>query len=171
MNKLSLNEVEPRDQTYRFIRDDPDGADAKVFVEHLWEFFCRYTGDCNFNSAIASFFHAKFWEMYLAFGLHMQGAKLQPTSSAGPDLLLSGLPHSVWAEATVPLTGDGPDQVPEMHLGPTQKIPSEALILRYRTAIDTKLRTGTKSILPMLKRPRQGFRWRSVSRSTRPEDE
>ena len=54
MNKLSLNEVEPRDQTYRFIRDDPDGADAKVFVEHLWEFFCRYTGDCNFNSAIAS---------------------------------------------------------------------------------------------------------------------
>jgi hypothetical protein len=109
--------------------------------------------------------------MYLAFGLHMQGAKLQPTSSAGPDLLLSGLPHSVWVEATVPLKGDGPNQVPEMHLGPTQKIPSEALILRYRTAIDTKLRTGTRSILPMLKRPRQGFRWRSVSRSTGPEDE
>ena len=107
MNKLSLNEVEPRDQTYRFIRDDPDGADAKVFVEHLWEFFCRYTGDCNFNSAIASSFHAKFWEMYLTFGLHMQGATLQPTSSAGPDLLLSGLPHSVWVEATVPLKGDG----------------------------------------------------------------
>ena len=42
---MFLNEIEPRDQTYRFTRDDPDGADAKVFVEHLWEFFCRYRGN------------------------------------------------------------------------------------------------------------------------------
>jgi hypothetical protein len=32
MNGLFLDEIEPRDQTYCFIRDHPDGAEAKVFV-------------------------------------------------------------------------------------------------------------------------------------------
>jgi hypothetical protein len=140
MNKLFLNEIEPLDETYRSIRDDLEEAETKVFVEHLWEFFCRYTGDrkLQFKSDIAKSFHAKFWEMYLAYGLHMQGAMLQPTSSTGPDLLLSGLPHPVWVEATAPLKGDGPDQVPEMCLRTLQEIPSEALILRYRNRIDEK---------------------------------
>lgn len=105
MNRVFLDEIEPRDQTYRFIRDHPDGVEAKAFVEHLWAFFSRYA-DPNFSSTIADTFSAKFWEMYLAFGLVMQGAKLQPISSGGqgrgnrigPDLLLSGLPHPVWVE-------------------------------------------------------------------------
>lgn len=39
MNRLFLDEIEPRDQTYCFIRDHPDGAEAKVFVERLWSFY------------------------------------------------------------------------------------------------------------------------------------
>jgi hypothetical protein len=138
MNTLFLNKIEPRDETYRSIRDDPDAADAKVFVEHLWEFFCRYTRDRNFESDIARHFDAKFWEMYLAYGLHMQWATLQPTSPMGPDIMLSGLTHPVWVEATAALKGDGPDQVPEMQLYTLQEVPSEALILRYRNRIDEK---------------------------------
>jgi hypothetical protein len=48
--------------------------------------------------------------------------------------------YPVWIEATAPLKGNGPDQVPAMRPGGIQQIPTEALILRYRTAIDTKFR-------------------------------
>lgn len=39
VNRVFLDEIEPRDQTYRFIRDHPDGVEAKAFVKHLWAFF------------------------------------------------------------------------------------------------------------------------------------
>jgi hypothetical protein len=147
MNRVFLNEIEPLDQTYRFIRDNPDGAEEKAFVEYLWAFFSPYA-DRSFRSDIARCFPTKFWEMYLAFGLAMQGAKLQRILSGGqgrgsrlgPDLLLSGLPHPVWVEATVPFRGTGPDQVPEMPLEADQSIPTEGLILRYCEAIDKKFR-------------------------------
>jgi hypothetical protein len=132
-----LDEAEPFDETYCSIRDDPACADTKAFVERLWAFFSPYA-DRNFRSAIARSFHPRFWEMYLAYGLHMQGATLQPTSSTGPDLLLSGLPHPLWVEAISLLKGTGPDQIPEMDFYVTQNIPSEALILRYRSAIEDK---------------------------------
>jgi hypothetical protein len=92
MNRLFLDEIEPRDQTYRVIRDHLEGAEAKVFVEGLWSFYFPYA-DANFKSAIASSFHARFWEMYLAFGLAAQGAELRPTPPKGPDLSAQGLTH------------------------------------------------------------------------------
>jgi hypothetical protein len=139
MTRLFLDKIEPCDQTYRFIRDDPDGADAKAFVERLWDFFSPYADrPRHFRSEITISFHPKFWEMYLAFGLANQGAKLRRASSAGPDLLLSGLPHPVWVEATVPTDGTTADRVHEEHLGTDQDIPSDLLILRYRTRIDDK---------------------------------
>jgi hypothetical protein len=137
MNSLFLHGIEPRDKTYRYIRDDPGGAEAKAFVERLWGFYSPYA-DSNFKSAIASSFHAKFWEMYLAFGLAAQGAKLQRTPSKGPDLMVQGLTHPVWIEATVPTDGMGVDRVPEECIGTNQDIPSDSLILRYRTRIDEK---------------------------------
>ena len=147
MTRLFRDDIEPCDEPYRVIRDDPDEADAKVFVERLWGFFSPYA-DHNFRGKIATSFSQHFWEMYLAFGLAMQGANLQPISSGGqsrrdrlgPDLQLLGLPHPVWVEAIVPFRGGGPDQVPEMRLGTVQDIPSEALILRYRHAIEEKFR-------------------------------
>ena len=137
MNSLFHDDIEPRDQTYRFIRDDPQGAEAKVFVERLWSFYCPYA-DANFKSAIASSFHARFWEMYLAFGLAAQGAELLPMPPKGPDLSVQGLTHSVWIEATVPLDGTGDNRVPKERLGTDQDIPSDSLILRYLNRIDEK---------------------------------
>jgi hypothetical protein len=135
-----LNEVEPLDELYPLIRDDPDCADTKAFVERLWTFFMPYA-DRNFRSAIARSFHPRFWEMYLAFGLATQGAKIQPTPHAAPDLSILGLGYPVWVEATAPAKGMGVDQVPEELLGIAgiaQNIPSEALILRYRASIEEK---------------------------------
>jgi hypothetical protein len=137
MNRVFLDEIESRDQTYRFIRDHQDGAEAKAFVERLWSFYCPYA-DANFKSAIASSFHARFWEMYLAFGLAAQGADLRPTPPRSPDLLVQGLSYPVWIEATVPLDGTGDDRVPEERLGTDQDIPADSLVLRYRTRIDEK---------------------------------
>jgi hypothetical protein len=147
MNTLFLDGIEPRDETYRFIRDDPRGAEAKAFIRRLWTFFFPYA-DHDFRKEIANSFSAKFWEMYLAFGLANQGAKLEQISSRsqgrrprhGPDFRLSGLSHPVWIEATVPLDGTRADRVPEEHLGSDQDIPSESLILRYRTRIDEKFK-------------------------------
>jgi hypothetical protein len=147
MNRLFRDDIEPHDQTYRFVRDDPDGADAKAFVERLWSFYFAYA-DLNFKSDIVSSFHAKFWEMYLAFGLDKQGSKLQLISSGrqgrgsrkGPDLLLSGLTHDVWIEATVPRDGTEDNRVPKERLGTDQDIPSDSLILRYLNRIDDKFK-------------------------------
>jgi Domain of unknown function DUF29 len=146
MNSLFLDDIEPRDQTYCFIRNDLQGAEAKAFVERLWSFYAPYA-DRTFKIDIARCFPPKFWEMYLPFGLAMQGAKLQVISVGsqgrgsrfGPDLLLWGLPHEVWVEATVPNDGTGADRVPEECLGTEQDIPSDQLVLRYRTRIDEKI--------------------------------
>jgi hypothetical protein len=42
MNRLFDEKIEPRDQTYRFIRDDTRGAEVKSFVERLWSFYAPY---------------------------------------------------------------------------------------------------------------------------------
>jgi hypothetical protein len=116
MNQLFDEKIEPRDQTYRFIRDDTRGAEVKPFVERLWSFYAPYA-DRSFKADIAISFPQKFWEMYLAFGLDKQGAKLQLISSGrqghgrrkGPDLLLPGLTHDVWI--TVPSDGTVTDSL------------------------------------------------------------
>jgi transposase len=64
MTSLFRDEIDARDETYRFIRDDPDGAEAKAFVERLWSFFAPYA-DRSFRADIARCFPTKFWEMYL----------------------------------------------------------------------------------------------------------
>jgi hypothetical protein len=70
MTSLFRDDIEPCDEAYRVIRDDPDEADAKAFVERLWGFFAPYA-DYNFKGKIATSFPQHFWEMYLAFGLAM----------------------------------------------------------------------------------------------------
>jgi hypothetical protein len=147
MTSLFRDEIDARDETYRFIRDDPDGAEAKAFVERLWSFFAPYA-DRSFRADIARCFPTKFWEMYLAFGLAKQGAKLEPILSGrqargsrnGPDLRLSGLTHSVWVEATVAFDGTGDNRVPKECIGTEQDIPSDQLILRYLNRIDAKFK-------------------------------
>jgi hypothetical protein len=145
MNSLFLDKAGPLDETYCSIRDDPACADTKAFVARLWAFFSPYA-DCNFRSAIASSFHPRFWEMYLAFGLAAQGAELHPTPPDGPDFLIRGLHHPVWVEATAPFKGDRDDQVPEERMNILQAIPSEALILRYRAKIEDKFKILVSSL-------------------------
>ncbi len=138
MKALFLDEINPDDEIYHLIRDDPECAETKAFVERLWEAFQPFA-DRNFQCAIARSFHSRLWEMYLAFGLSSNGAHLQPTPAAAPDLAISGFQHPIWIEATAPSEGIGADRVPEQLLGMVQIVPSDAPVLRYRSAIEEKL--------------------------------
>lgn len=139
MAELFSNAIVAVDELYRIVRDEPSEAKYRQFAERLWTFFEPFADD-DFTLAIAKDFHARFWEMYLAFGLDAQGHRLLPTRKAGPDLLVEGPERPVWIEAVAAQRGEGADQVPEMELGRLQYAPDERIVLRFRASIEEKFR-------------------------------
>jgi hypothetical protein len=137
LQPLFISRINATDQTYLRIRDDPTLASTKSFLERMWVRFTPFA-DKNFRSAIAQSFHSRFWEMYLGYALLSNGKELIAASDTGPDLCMLELPEPLWIEAIAPSAGKGPDAVPEEPLGVTYKFPSDAIILRLRSAIEEK---------------------------------
>lgn len=137
LHPLLENRIKATDRTYLRIRDDPDLATTKGFLEQMWARFAPFA-DRNFRSAIAQSFHSRFWEMYLGYALLLNKKELVPAPDAGPDICVIGLPERLWIEATAPSAGKGPDAVPEEQLGVWYRLPSDAIILRLRSAIEEK---------------------------------
>lgn len=137
LQPLFENRIEATDQLYLRIRDDSDLLFTKTFLEQMWVKFAPFA-DRNFRSAIAQSFHSRFWEMYLGYALLISGKQLKPVLDAGPDLCVIGLPELLWIEATASSAGKGPDAVPEEQLEVTYQVPSDAMILRLRSAIEEK---------------------------------
>jgi type I restriction enzyme S subunit len=139
VSDLFRDGIEPVDKLYRIVRDEPRSARLRAFAERLWGFFEPFA-DEDFTLAIAKNFHARFWEMYLAFGLNAQGHRLLPARKSGPDLLIEGPEKPVWLEAVAATKGSGADRVPELELNVVQSVPDELIILRLRQSIDQKFR-------------------------------
>lgn len=139
MSELFRDGIEPVDELYRIVRDEPRSARFRALAEQLWAFFEPFA-DEDFTLAIAKDFHARFWEMYLAFGLNAQGHRVLPAIKPGPDLRIEGPERSIWLEAVAATKGSGPDQVPEMVLDKVQDVPDELIVLRLRQSIDEKFR-------------------------------
>ena len=87
-------------------------AEARRFVETLWERYKEFA-DKDFTQKIASKFHNRFWEMYLACTLKDLGNNLIPkTKAEGPDIGVKWADSCIWVEAITASPGHGADRVP-----------------------------------------------------------
>jgi hypothetical protein len=146
---LLHNQPQNKDGEYDFLVSEPKAEDERNYVENLWREFAPYA-DNSFKSDIVYNFHNRFWEMYLACTLLRNKLSLSRKSySVGPDLLIDvGDNKNIWIEATVPGKGTGPDkiEVPEPKLGKPEvnRVPTEKIILRFRSAIFDKFQKFKK---------------------------
>lgn len=128
----------PTDVAYTNLRDAERIRELREFAESLWLRFAPYA-DSQFRDEFPRAFHQRYWEMYLGVGLLNAGLALEPKSAAGPDLKIVNHSRTIWVEATAPTSGVGADAVPEMSSGgPAKRVPEDQMILRLRSAIETK---------------------------------
>jgi hypothetical protein len=125
------------DWGYRNTRDHPRGAQAKSFVETLWERFYPLA-DSHFRVDARNHFLQRFWEMYFAAALQEKGFNLQRHGNEGPEFYAFAGNRRIWFEAIAPDPGTGPDQVPELVHGEAGEVPTEKILLRFTNALDTK---------------------------------
>lgn len=139
--KLFPQDIEPNDPTLKRLFFNPRFREDFQFLESIWAFYEPYA-DANFLVEIRNQFHARFWEMYLAYTLSKLGFRLIPVKSQkGPDICISPDGNVVWIEAIAPSRGTGNDAVPQPNLsGPNEcsRVPEEKIILRYASAISAK---------------------------------
>lgn len=139
-------------------------ADERARVKRLWTRFQPYA-DPNFARELTIHFHERYWEMCLAYVFlrKRKSMRLQKRSTVGgPDLVVGSDIGTIWIEATAPKCGEETDAVPQPELvDPDQLcdsenplellqdtedyeqvalVPSDEIILRYRTALEEKLR-------------------------------
>ena len=114
--KLFPPGIEPDDPILKRILPDPRYREDIQFLESIWCFYEPYA-DANFSIEIKKHFHARFWEMYLAYSLAELGFQLvPPESNRRPDICVLLDDKNVWIEATVPSAGSGDDAVPQLDL-------------------------------------------------------
>lgn len=131
------------DAAYVELRDGQRAhiQEARDFIEHMWS-LCGDFLDADLRRRAATNFTSAFWELYLAFALHVNGIQLVPRTQrqparSGPDLLIRE--PRIWIEAVAPGPGQGADRVPDLLDKPgVHTVPDEELQLRLRTAIDYK---------------------------------
>jgi len=145
--------LEPSDELpngkLRFIRDSPGMKRERDILEKLWARYEPYA-DSNFRTAIASDFHSRFWEMYLAVTLLDLGFQLRPRremGEEGPDICISSAETNIWIEAIA--CGASPSDNTESENGFDEngfESVDESVILRYTSAIDEKFRKYGKYV-------------------------
>lgn len=131
-----------KDPAYRNVRDNPDFAEDRAFVESLWTRYPSYLRDRTCRSNARNDFLARFWEMYLAVTLRERGFKLERFGNEGPEFYFMHNNRKVWIEAVAPGPGNTEDQVPDYFSREVTKIggveleimvptPVEKIILRF----------------------------------------
>ncbi len=139
MSSLFNSKTKSRDDLFKRLCDDHRYSRQREIVDDLWVRFQPFA-DKNFPKAIASDFHSRFWEMYLACTLTDLGFKLHPRRIAeGPDISLNAGNMDIWIEAVAPHAG----QSLEMSLTEDRDeliLIDDAVTLRYCSAIDEKFK-------------------------------
>lgn len=143
MADLLNSAIAATDKDYLSLRDDPRFQEQRQYFEGLWQRYKPYA-DANFGGEIARQFHSRFWEMYLACTLMDQEHDLIRTRG-GPDICIKNGDGPIWVEATAPSRGEGPDALPEPEIRVGSRpmairIPENDIILRFRSALEGKLR-------------------------------
>lgn len=128
------------DNIYTFNRNNPSRIDLLKYMERLWEKYRPYCGDSHFVSEFKDKFRARWWELFLANSILDGGFQLQKGSSEGPDICLDINGQKTWIEAISMDNGDigKPDSVPEVTYGRVNTVPSDKILLRLTSGIETK---------------------------------
>jgi hypothetical protein len=129
------------DPAYEAVRDAPHLADAKDFIENLWQDYESYA-DSHFLDDAKCQFHQRTWEMYVGCLLIQYGYTLHKLSDEGPEFWIEVNGNKVWVEAVAPGPGDPdkPDSVPPPPSGEAEPVPEEKIILRFTSALYDKLK-------------------------------
>jgi hypothetical protein len=116
---------------------------AQRLTERMWASCGQFIDTNATERAKKDDFYAVWWELFLAYALSRAGVALVPTSArpctgkGRPDLLAAN--PRIWIEAVMPRPGTGPDALAEPSLGEVFSVPTEAFVLRLRTAIQEKI--------------------------------
>lgn len=145
MVKLFDKDVSAKDKLYVSLRDDPDLREQKARIEEMWRLFQKYA-DPHFRQEIALQFHPRFWEMYLTCIFLENRHNVQSNKGAGPDLKVHLSSNKLcWVEAIAPGPGNTDDTVEEPH-SDGGWVPDAKIVLRLRSAIETKFQSYNKYI-------------------------
>lgn len=154
-------------------------AYERTRVKRLWDRFRPYA-DANFAQELIGNFHERYWEMCLVYVILRRGMRLRERSmTGGPDISIQSEKGTIWVEATAPGPGTTADAVPQPKLvdldwlllceDPLELLqeieesdeiasaPEEAIILRYRNALDEKLRKYSKYIKQQVISPTEPY--------------
>lgn len=127
------------DPGYRNIRDLPNTAKYRSFVEDLWREYEPYA-DQHFRRDAQNHFLQRFWEMYICVAFLRHGFTVTKVGDQGPEFFVTIDGLRVWVEAVAPTQGIGSDYVPELPYGEAFDVPVEKVILRYTSALFDKLK-------------------------------
>jgi hypothetical protein len=132
------------DLGYLNIRDHPNDAEDKRFVEELWSRF-HQLADPHFCEQARNHFLERFWEMYLAVALLEHGFNLYRHGDEGPEFCALVGNSRIWFEAIAPGPGNGPDKVPQLIFSDEfsddvefSEVPTEKILLRFTNALTVK---------------------------------
>ncbi|OGS07905.1 MAG: hypothetical protein A2270_02520 [Elusimicrobia bacterium RIFOXYA12_FULL_51_18] len=132
-------------------------------IEKIWGEFKPYaetTCLTEFTSGDEDKFRQRYWEILLGSYLLRAGLKLSPPSKAGgPDFRIEHNGRVIWVEAIAPGRGIKNNQVPDIvpSPGPANKVPSDKILLRYTTAIDTKFKKYVSYLDNKIVKPSEVF--------------
>ncbi len=143
VESLFSDDINPSDELYCIIRDEPRYARDKAWMEELWDTYQDYA-DKDFQKQLAQDFHARFWEMYLTCTLIFNSFKVVPklTRSEGPDIEIDDSLRRIFLEAIAPSEGvsNNPDKVRRLEINTVKAmpVPEREILLRYSGAIAEK---------------------------------
>jgi hypothetical protein len=136
-SKLSPNDC----NEYRLLMDEKRYEDKRAFIDCLWSLF-RPFADPNFESEFRTQFQQRYWEMFLACSLLLDGLPLIPASAlkskmGRPDLCIAHEKDRIWVEAIAVTAGTRDDAVPKLPNKNT-RMPGNEIVLRLCHAIQAK---------------------------------
>lgn len=141
---MSLFDADSGCPFYHRVRNDPEFTSQRKFAESLWRRFGTPQDD-HFLQEFPKRFQQRFWEMYLFVALQEAGFDVQKNGPSGPDFWLELEGRKYWIEAHAPESGKGPDAVPIQDDGGVHDFPTDQILLRYTSALQTKtIGTETK---------------------------
>src|SRR5258708_1309526 len=135
-----------RDRLYCDIRSAPNRyfRKAQRLTERMWASCAPFIDQNALERAKNDDFYAVWWELYVAYALCCAGVSLVPRKERAPRVgrgrpdLLTANPR-IWIEAVMPHAGSGPDALSEPPVGKVFSVPTEAYVLRLRTAMQEKV--------------------------------
>ncbi len=135
----------PQSEEYSWVREGKNAwcREAREFIESIW-LQCAEFLDSDLQRDACNNFHQRWWELYLAHVLMVNGVSLVPRkrrhpAKMGPDLLAIVGEHKFWIEAVTVSSGTGPDAVPEGEEGVACDVPDDQIKLRLQSALVSKL--------------------------------